>query len=358
MKILLSTVRDKVKLTGKYTPTPAQYSSLCSAAIIEQITPFKLNDTTYTAIARQGGLIDIYNATSSMPLISLTENLRLGSDFMVALNVVDHFLISCSNRGLVSVYNINKLVDEPDLEGGFFMLIEDPVEFCRPLDNPFKFVTGGYNNSLEMYDFRKDYESHQRQTCESTFLRICRSIITIKPVFKTANPKPNGDFPWLKNAVFVRESREDADLTILATTKFGKMLLYKPYFAKVPIQIFQLSPHSINHIATLNKLKILFMDSFNTVGIFDLAAEKVVKQFNVALIGSIASLDCVKINDFSFLVIIASLDKNLRLYRLTLPDCTLALIGISKLSSIVPCLKLIDLDDSVRQLDFRYYDSK
>ncbi|KAH3661988.1 hypothetical protein OGAPHI_006169 [Ogataea philodendri] len=247
---------------------------------------------------------------------------------------------------------------DQELEGGFFLLIEDPVEFCCPLDSPFKFVTGGYNNSLEMYDIRKDYESHLRQTAESTFLRVCRSIITTKPVYKTSTPKQNGDFLWLKNAVVINEPPTDDDVTVLATTKFGKMLVYKPFLAKVPIQIYQLSTHSVNHIFTLHKSKILFMDSFNLIGVFDLAAERIVKRFELPLIGSIAALDCVRINSFSFLLVLVSLDKSIRAYRLTLPNCTMTLINIAKVPSIVPCLKVLDFDDMVHRLDFKYYDSK
>ncbi len=70
----------KIQLSG---PKASYLKTSLPNAIVEQITPFCLDDTNFVAIARQKGLIDIYCEPQTEPIISLTENIRLATDFLL-----------------------------------------------------------------------------------------------------------------------------------------------------------------------------------------------------------------------------------------------------------------------------------
>ncbi|ODV84374.1 hypothetical protein CANARDRAFT_184859, partial [[Candida] arabinofermentans NRRL YB-2248] len=355
---------------------PSHLTTQLPNSTVESILHIEHDGSSYTAIARQSGLIDIYHEDDSEPIVSLTDNIRLSTDYVVSLNYCCNYLLSCSNRGLIVIYNFRKLIcsaipkGDTQQEPGFFIMINEPIEFCHNFPNePFKFITGGYNNSLEVYNVAKDHEDHERQQVKlsaspGSVLKICKSIITTKPDFKGA---PYKGFSWLKDAVILANYTPE-DYTVVTATKFGKLIVYMPKITKMPIDTYQVSNHPILKVYSLSRKAcgcsqtILFFDAFNLIGLMDMNTEKIIKRFEVPLIGSISSFEILNIKlNKEWLIFVSSIDKFLRIYQLSnvggVSGFTLKSIGISKLDSIMPCIRVVDSDDA-SDLDFGYYEKK
>lgn len=337
---------------------PSPYSSTTDPSMVSTITTFEHDGKGYVVISRVNHVTTLYERDQRgncqfHTLRCLPSLTKSNSDYIVSLRVVGDYLVSCSNRGLLSIQDLSVLNNSETkiLNRQFFAMLNEPVDFCINLDDdPFRVLIGGYGQSAQIYDLSELYYKVNNPDVAHPLMNIIQErMIRVEPVwqgYSTVYRDEDTDFPWIKDAVVIPEADRISklDVAVWAVSNFGQLILHHPHFTSVAIDTFQISNYSLRKIFKIDDFHLLLLDSFNLVAVMSIKEEKVIKSFNIPTIGSISAIQFIQNPQApsTFLLLIGSIDKHLRVFRFDFRKLSLKLLAIRDVDSIMPSIALLD----------------
>ncbi|ODQ78464.1 hypothetical protein BABINDRAFT_84720 [Babjeviella inositovora NRRL Y-12698] len=116
---------------------------------------------------------------------------------------------------------------------------------------------------------------------------------------------------WIGDVGFLGNQGEGHKL--VASTRFGRVMLYHTAKSESPIADLQVSHHPILAIKLLPGI-LLYQDSYDLLGLIDLESFSVTDEFHIPLQGSLSCLEVVDAQGPT--VLVSTLDRRLKLVRL------------------------------------------
>ncbi|VEU24267.1 DEKNAAC105530 [Brettanomyces naardenensis] len=374
MKILLGTPRlphdvSEISITLKKKDNghtriileelkPSSYSSYSESVLVSAITSFSHNRNGYVALSRATRMTTLYRYDESgwckmYTLRCLPSLTTSSSDYIIYLEVVGNYLISCSNRGLFSVQDLDAMykTDCKVCDKLFFAMVNGPVGFCHNIDNdPFRFMIGGYDHNVEIYDLTSLYQKMTHSYKTNPLMNVIRErVVKVDPIWKGFND----GFSWVQDAVVIPEDKRISglDLSVWAINKFGQLISYSPQITSVITDKFQISNYPMLKMFVIDKRNLILLDSFNLIAVVNTELGEVIKQFDIPVIGTISAIEFVPVRKRElFLLIIGSIDGHLRVYLFNFPELGLKLLAVKDVGSIIPALRLLDFDQELAKL--------